>query len=398
MRKIFTLFAAMLMALTAVNAKVKHITPTSPEEHSNLQLALYWARHGQYVDTIMLGGGVYDEKNNYLDMDTNIVIMASETASSVPVIKMKTAARISNAAKIQIKGLKFDGSVQGSYDYYFCFYDNSHTSLILDDCEFYGVKTDVIAVTSSSNHTDSLIVNNCYFHNNNRGAIYFKASSTSGRQSCDKLVVKNSTFANFTTMDGHHLIEINNYGATETSDIRTVVDHCTFYNYGKRGLQFEALYSYKSTNVSVTNSIFSNDTIPGQRATWLYGGSVSNCLVNNVINKNYSPQATVTNGITGDPLFVNAASGNFALKGDWKIGEISPARGAGTDGSDLGDPRWYTAEVLPNVDFDDPYILAPAASHTLRRPSSFPRRDIIVIERVTHISHDTFAIYCEGRC
>ena len=36
---------------------------------------------------------------------------------------------------------------------------------------------------------------------------------------------------------------------------------------------------------------------------------------------------------------------------------FSPARGAATDGSDLGDPRWYSAEVLPETDFASPYVL-----------------------------------------
>lgn len=36
---------------------------------------------------------------------------------------------------------------------------------------------------------------------------------------------------------------------------------------------------------------------------------------------------------------------------------ISPAVAAATDGSDLGDPRWHTAPVLPSTDFASPYIL-----------------------------------------
>lgn len=45
-----------------------------------------------------------------------------------------------------------------------------------------------------------------------------------------------------------------------------------------------------------------------------------------------------------DPLFVDAANGNFALA------EGSPAIGAGTDGSNLGDPRWTAQGTPTNVE------------------------------------------------
>lgn len=356
MRKIFTLFAAMLVALT-VSAKVKYITPTSPYySHSNLQLAINAAKT-EKIDTIMLGGGVYDEKNNYLVIDTNLVILASDTASSVPVVQMYTYLQIKSGANVKIKGLKFDGAAQGNYDYYIRFYDNSHSSLVIDNCEFDSVKNNIFYCANTC-HTDSLIINDCYFHNGLKSAIVFYPSSTSDKQTCDKLVVKNSTFANFQKMDGRYLIDYRNYGASATSNMRLEVDHCTFYNYGKKGSNYHAIYSEKSTNVAVSNCIFANDTITGQYATYLFGGTVKNCISYNLNNHNWGDDCpTFTDCSTANPLFVNAPAGNLALKGNWTTGEISPARGAGTDGSDLGDPRWKTAETIPNADLTAPYFL-----------------------------------------
>jgi len=269
---------------------------------------------------------------------------------------MYTYLQIKSGANVKIRGLKFDGAAQGSYGYYFCFYDNSHTSLVIDNCEFDSVKNNIFYCGTDC-HTDSLIINDCQFYNGLKSGIVFEASSASERQTCDKLVVKNSTFANFQKMDGKYLIDYRNYGNTEASNMRLEVDHCTFYNYGKKGSNYHAIYSGKSTNVAISNCIFANDTITGQYATYCYGGTVKNCVSYNLNNRNWDNCPAFTDCSTTNPLFVNAPAGNFALKGNWSTGEVSPARSAGTDGSDLGDPRWKTAETIPNADLTAPYFL-----------------------------------------
>jgi len=66
-------------------------------------------------------------------------------------------------------------------------------------------------------------------------------------------------------------------------------------------------------------------------------GTVSNCLF---YETTVGGTATFTDTLMRDPMFANAAGKNFMFK------KNSPAIGAGTAGSNIGDPRWG---VQPNV-------------------------------------------------
>ena len=124
------------------------------------------------------------------------------------------------------------------------------------------------------------------------------------------------------------------------------VDHVTIYGVAgyDRGIQ-----SYKSTLVTITNSIIvePSDNADYLYPTYCYGGTISNVLSFNT--KNHRSGPTFTGMIENtDPLFVDAANGDYTL------GEGSPALKAGTDGKNLGDPRWWpyepaALEMTPNV-------------------------------------------------
>ena len=357
MRKLFLLIPALVLSLLA-NAAVINITPTSPYgENDNLRKAVYYAAAG---DEIILADGTYFEPSSggYLELNKNITIKAAEGAH--PIIQMQAYAKISNGANVSIDGLKFDGSAQGSYDYYIRFYDNSSTSLELNRCEFYGVKN-IIITGKENTHTNSLTINNCYFHNNAKQAIYFYASDTEGRETCDELTITNSTFANTTALTNWiSLIDIRPYGSAVTDAIKVIIDHCTFYNNPCVDSGHANIRTRYLSDVSVSNCIFMHPTELAQRAAYCDGGgSVSNCITYNFTKDSeragITYGCTITNCVAADPLFTNAATGDFSFAGDWTTMELSPARGAATDGSDLGDPRWYSAETLPTTDFTSPY-------------------------------------------
>ncbi|MBQ6977033.1 MAG: DUF4957 domain-containing protein [Paludibacteraceae bacterium] len=357
MRKLFLLLPALVLSLFA-NAAVINITPTSPYgENDNLRKAVYYATAG---DEIILADGTYFEPSSggYLELNKNITIKAAEGAH--PIIQMEAYARISNGANVSIEGLKFDGSVQGSYDYYFRFYDNSSTSLELDGCEFYDVKNIVITGKADS-HTNSLIVKNCYFHNNAKQSIYFEASNTEGRETCDELNISNSTFANTTALTNWiSIIDIRPYSSTNAIKVR--VDHCTFYNNPCVDSGHANIRTHFLSDVSVSNCIFMHPTELAQRAVYCDGGgSVSNCLTYNFTKDQeragIAYGCTVTNCAAADPLFNDLANDKYTFPNNWVTMSISPAVAAATDGSDLGDPRWYTAPVLPSTDFASPYQL-----------------------------------------
>lgn len=357
MKKIFLLISVLVIAVFA-NATVINITPTSPHgTHDNLRLALYYASAG---DEIVVADGTYLEKDNYLYFDKDIIVRAADGAS--PIIQMYTYAQIKSSANVTIEGLTFDGSAQGSYDYYFRFYDATHTSLILENCEFYSVKNYVLFGNSAS-HTDSLKVNNCYFHDNKKNAVYFEASGTSGVQTCDKLVFTNSTVAKSDSLENYtSTIDIRPYGTDDTDAIKVIIDHCTFYDNPTINTDHSSIRPYHLTDVTISNCIFVKG--PNQKekrnATSCYGGTISNCLVYDL---NYSSNGhrsgpTVTNNTIADPLFNDLANNKYTYYGNWSTGSISPAIEAATNGTNLGDPRWYRDnEVLPSSSIASSYDL-----------------------------------------
>lgn len=254
---------------------------------------------------------------------------------------------------IEITGTKFENFTSS------CPIDNYGTATIgtlsINDCEFSNNNYAAIHGASGT-HMDKLIVNNCYFHDSKRTAIFFEAPGSPAAK-CDDVAITNSTFANYTNTNDYwaSIIDIRN-GGSQTDLGKVVVDHCTFYNNNTINTDHACVKVHKSTNVLVSNCIFAMPDSYERYATYLYGGNIKNCLTYNYTSGHTG--ATSTNMVLGDPLFTDAANGDFSYAGNWSTGEVSPARGAGTDGSDLGDPRWYTEEVLPETDFSTPYILS----------------------------------------
>lgn len=358
MKKFFLLISVLTLSI-AFNATTINITPTSPYgENDNLRKAVYYAAAG---DEIVLADGTYFEPSSggYLALNKSLTIKAAEGAH--PVVQMEAYAQLTAAAKVKFEGITFDGSVQGSYDYYFRAYDVSASSLIFENCEFYDIKNEVFRAKSDV-HMDSLIVNNCYFHNNKKNIVYFEASGTEGRQTCDKLVFTNSTVAKSDSLKNYtSTIDIKPYGTSNTDAIKVIVDHCTFYDNPTINTDHSAIRPYHLTDVTISNCIFVKG--PNQRqkrnATSCYGGNINNCLVCGLDHSSSGHQSgpTVTGNIVADPLFNDLANDKYTFDGNWSTGSISPARGAATDGSDLGDPRWYTDETIPSTSFASAYDL-----------------------------------------
>ncbi len=358
MKKFFLLISVLTLSI-AVNATTINITPTSPYgENDNLRKAVYYAAAG---DEIVLADGTYFEPKTggYLALNKSITIKAAEGAH--PVVQMEAYAQLTASAKVKFQGIKFDGSVQGSYDYYFRAYDVSASSLIFDNCEFYDIKNEVFRAKSDV-HMDSLIVNNCYFHNNKKNIVYFEASGTEGRQTCDKLVFTNSTVAKSDSLKNYtSTIDIKPYGTSNTDAIKVIIDHCTFYDNPTINTDHSAIRPYHLTDVTISNCIFVKGPNQKQKrnATSCYGGNINNCLVCGLDHSSSGHQSgpTVTGNIVADPLFNDLANNRYTYDGNWSTGSISPARGAATDGSDLGDPRWYTDETIPSTSFASAYDL-----------------------------------------
>ena len=345
MKKILSFMAVMLLWAVTANATLDSISAGT----NQLRTAV-----GGSADTIVLKAGTYTEDaNNYTVFSRDVVVMAASGADVT--IQPISYFRIKTAANVQFKDIKFDGSEQGSYSYFIRFDDATATSLMVDGCEFENVKTPVFTHSDGGQHTDSLIINNSYFHNNKKQIIYFKSSADEEHQTCGKLAITNSTFANNDSLSGYEsLIDVRTYNDAVTNDIKVLVDHCTFYFNPTKNSDHANIRTRGVSNVTVSNCIFAHPYEVDRCATYLpSGGNIKNCLAFNLTHNasdNYAHAwgATITGCMVADPRFENVANG-FAVK------YYSPTRGKATDGTDLGDPRWHTPLVLPSIDFATPH-------------------------------------------
>ena len=407
MRKLFLLISVLTLSI-AVNATTHEIGPNNPEETVNNQLisALGSAADG---DVIILTAGVYNEASDYVVFNKNVEVRASAGAN--PVVQVVNYLKVEGGKHVIIDGLTFDGSAQGSRDQYFRFTDNGDNTLELNNCTFNAIKknifrcesgkkfalldvkncsfagslanvmklesnlcgtasfdgcefsntADIVIRGTSTSHLDECVVNDCYFHNNTQQSIYFEASGTEGTETCDELTVTNSTFTNTTALTNWiSVIDIRPNSATNT--IKVTVDHCTFYNNPTVDDGHANIRTKDISDVTVSNSIFAYPEAYARRATYCTGGgNINNCLTYNYTatgTKGHAYGCTVNAAsAVGDPLFNDLANNKYTYDGDWVTPSISPARGAGADGSDLGDPRWYTDETLPTTSFASAYDL-----------------------------------------
>jgi len=410
MRKLFLLIPVLFLSL-AVKAEVITIGPSNPSLYVGniLRTAV---KNAAENDVIVVTDGIYNETGDYIYLSKNLEIRAAEGAH--PVIEVATYLQVKNGKHVKISGLSFNGSAQDdSREQYFRFMDANENELELVNCTFTGIKknvfrcesdkkfalldiknctftgclsnvmklesnlcgvahfdgcefsntADIVIYGKSSSHLDECIVNDCYFHDNAQQSIYFEASGTEGTETCDELEVTNSTFANTTALSNWiSIIDVRPYGSSMTDAIKVTIDHCTFYNNPTVDNGHADIRLYKLSDATVSNCIFAHPEEYARRATYNYGGTISNCLTYNLTydaSRNAHRQdggnPVLTNNFTADPLFTDAANADYSYPGNWVTMNLSPARGAATDGTDLGDPRWYSAEVLPSVDFASPY-------------------------------------------
>ena len=354
MKKILYLFVAMLVALAA-NAKVININSDTKDA---LRVAVAGAVTG---DVIVMAEGTYVESNSDYIAFTgkNVTVMAEKGAEVIVVPQVPI--RLKTGARAEFINIKFDCghlSDKASYSEIIVPADGTaDKKVILEGCEFYGwkQKSNAIIHTRTDRQLDSIVINNCYFHDNLYNCISLKYASVVG------VSITNSTFANITTDASGPDAGTIDIRAT-TGPVR--IDHCTFYNAQAKNTDYGAIGKIMTNDAIVSNCVLAmpKDTA-GIRTISMVGGSANNCLVYNYQDKEgYGIASTVTvdsaSFILGqDPLFVDAANG------DLRISAGSPVLGAGTGGSDLGDPRWipqinyYLIGNMNNWELNANYIL-----------------------------------------
>ena len=415
MRKLFLLLPALVFTLITNAKEIEISSATSNIIHSTI--AASTTNDGDVIVLTDAGPYVNSKANSddYTKIAKNVTIKAADGIQ--PVIKFEVPIQARNGKSGKFIGIKFDGSSL-QYDQFIFVKDDdlNDNELEFEDCEFYNFSKYIVNVRnntkanslvfknckfynnstnrgilnqgnigrleldgcevsnfvkefihgySGTSHVDECIVNDCYFHDNSRSSIMFVASTVDGTQTCDQLTVTNSTFANIDASGEYEsVIDIRPYGTAVTDAIQVLVDHCTFYNNTVKNSDHANIRTAYLSDVTVSNCIFYYPSEYATRATYCTGGgNINNCLTYNYTaegTKGHAYGATVNAAsIVADPLFNNLANNKYTFAGDWTTTpmSLSPARGAATDGSDLGDPRWYTAETLPSTNFASPYIL-----------------------------------------
>ena len=338
--------------------------------------------------TIELGDGIYEEPSSIDFNKEGLTIKAAEGTNPV----VKASSYLKHNATTTFIGITFDGQDVAEYTTYSyktdtekdltfinCEFKNYTKScvtigdgeanvrnLLVDGCSFDGGSKTPAAIkssgiisacdikdseikgyteygfvaNSSSAHTDELSVDNTIIHDCGYSAIYVTAAADGkDKQSCSSFEFTNSTIYNIgnNTKD-HGAVDIRD-NANITSAQQVLIDHVTLYNFNTKDW-YGGFMIYQSPNATISNCIVSNPAeLSGRNAYHVYG----NAVVTNSLcyNGNITSGAHQTANIEADPLFVDAANANFMLSAN------SPAVGAGTDGSNLGDPRWgVSAKVL----------------------------------------------------
>ena len=341
--------------IATVERRRIEITPTSPEPADNLRIALAGAVDG---DTIVMAAGTYLESNhNYIAFDGKTVVVMAEEGAEV-ILQPQVPITLSNGGKATFIGVKIDAShlldMATWYSHVFSMDDDTdNKELVLEGCEIYNFNINKSIIYSSNTETLALCkINNCYFHDNTKSCIFFEGDGAS----IGELSITNSTFANIATdASGYYagIIDVRN------ADALVTIDHCTFFDCKVMNTDYAAITMKgpQAANVVISNNIFAfSEATDGQRAV-RNDVEVKNCLT---FNYSYDSgtgihsSVTKTNCILGtsDPLFVDAANGNFKLKGN------SLAVYAGTDGTTLGDPRWGITPLELNGEGDDAKVLS----------------------------------------
>ena len=292
-------------------------------------------------DTLVLVTGEYEEPWSYDYNKEGLVVMAAEGAK--PVIALTgeyTALNVS--ASTTFDGITFDGTNVAKYIIATLDSVEMDAELTITNCEFKNWTLWAISNQYANNvSVRSVVIDNCLFHDGTGAAISFSNNAPEGKQACEYFEMTNSTLYKISESSYRGIINVGSNPEAEGDYNTVVIDHITMYDYTLIKSGIAAIAIRKTHNLRISNSIIANPEDNGYTALNVYGGTVDNTIHYNGAKR--SGSTVYTKCYNTDPMFVDAANGNFALASD------SPARGKATDGSDLGDPRWYTAAVKYNV-------------------------------------------------
>ena len=285
------------------------------------------------ADTLILTDGVYEEAYTIKFEKPGVLLKAAEGAK--PVIKLTGAwTTFGLYATTTFEGITFDGTNVCYYP--ISSYGSDAGTFTFKNCEFTGWMYWAISNHYEANtHVDSVLIENCIFHDAAGSAVYFNDDAPAGEHSCAYFEMKNTTLYNLVEDEYVGGIHVSSRSEATGKQNTVIIDHITMYDCTTPDLG--GITIRKSDDLTITNSIIAYSTNTDQYAFYIYGGNVKNTLYYNGKAKS---GPTYTGCLTTDPLFVYPEGGNFNLRPG------SPALNAGTDGKHLGDTRWGEAELV----------------------------------------------------
>ena len=335
MKKLSLFFAALAFCFIA-QAAVHTCTPAAN--------SLSWCL--TQADTLILTDGVYEEAYTIKFEKPGVLLKAADGAK--PVIKLTGEwTTFGLYATTTFDGITFDGT--GVCYYPISAFGSDAGTYAFKNCEFTGWMYWAISNHYEANtHVDSVLIENCIFHDAAGSAVYFNDDAPTGEHSCGYFEMKNSTLYNLVEDEYVGVIHVSSRSEATGEQNKVVIDHITMYDCTTPDLG--GITIRKSSDLSITNSIVAYSTNTDQYAFYIYGGKVENTIYYNGKNKS---GPTYTGCLTSDPLFVYPEGGNFNLRPG------SPALGAATDGLNMGDTRWGEAELVAVTGVE----LDPASLH-----------------------------------
>ncbi len=349
-KSILTLCSALLCATTLFAATI-NVSPGS----GTIKTAVDKAAAG---DVLVLTDGTYAESS----VKPTVAITIKAANGAKPIVTLTS--RFEITADFTIEGV----NIQSTAEAIRMVDASTPYNVTVRNCELSGCPSKYIRAYTTNVTTpyiNKLTVDNCIFRMERPAAENAPRAieASYAHVQLKSLEVKNCTFDGG-VKGADRFIYL--YPTGQADDVATPVqgsveiDHCTFYN----STNTRPIYAANIDKTHITNCIFLNpEQVEGGVSFAVYG---SNSFVHNCLTFN-GPVKVGTGGSQAgcanrNPYFVDPANGNFQLYAN------SPAVGMGTDGSNVGDPRWgvskesYDNSDDPYVPYKMPYSMAPTTN------------------------------------
>lgn len=318
---LFGSFLSLCLGHLNVSASVIDVAPGS----GTLAAAAAAAVSG---DTLVLADGGLYEEGTVLIQGKVLTIMGAPDAAVKPTVVMSQLSIDGADNGVVLSNIRFDSN-GGVYfiDFVSSFVSASYLKLWGVDARGFG--RTIIRGNRVEATCDTLMFDNCTFFNFNDG---YRSFHIDNRLSYSYFSFTNSTVAGF---DEAFLWS---YSASVK---RGVIDNCTFYDMTVGKEAFVRFEGDAGSSFKITDCIFAS--IDPVVPLWTLGESVADTISNCVFfatGDTTNAWDEITAFTEQDPQFISPAHHDYSLP----IG--SPLLTAGTDGGQIGDPRWG-AKVPP---------------------------------------------------